>query len=128
MARLRSTEWVTCSSPSLFRERRGSGCLSRHRDAHYKRAAGFILVVAAQYLSAMRPHDAVANTQSQPCAFGSLLRRVKGIENPLRVLNARTIVGDRNFDVRSLLRSANRNSPALASFLDRVVSIVQNIQ
>src|SRR5262249_42482879 len=78
--------------------------------------------------SAVRTNNAVTNAEAESRTLRRLLRRIKRIENPLRIRHTSTVIRDRDFNVRSLLRCANRNPPALPDFLHRVVRVIQNVQ
>src|SRR6266849_8493990 len=116
------------SSARSFRGRSPQSCFRGDRNPHHKGAPRSRLIVPALNFTAMRPHDAVTNAQSKPRALAHLLGCVKRIKYALWINNSRPIVADRHFDHLRLPPRMNLDSAALTCLLDRVVSIVEDIQ
>src|SRR2546430_4872923 len=115
------------SSPRLLGGSGSQGALGRHGNAHHECASRPVFVVPALNLAAMRPHDPIANAQTQPGAFARLLCRIERIKNPLRIGDARTVVGDGYFDHFALPPRVNLDLPAPSRLLHGVISVVQDV-
>src|SRR6202040_1832578 len=105
------------SSPRLFGQQGSYTGVIRYRNADDKGAAALPGIVPAQNLAAVRAHDTVANAQAQSSAFAGLLGSVKGIEDVLRIRDARAVIADRHFYGSPVQPCANNDAAALTRFL-----------
>src|SRR5260370_42471127 len=72
----------------------------RHERGQFHAEDGpAVLPVVRENFSAMRLNNAKANAQAQARALANRLRRVEGIEDALRILEAWTAVGEQDDDV-----------------------------
>src|SRR5262249_12003737 len=90
--------------------------------------AVFAGIVPALNFPAVRPYDAVTNTQSQSGTFSRRFGGVERIENLFHASDARAVVGDRDFDTVSNAQSFEPDYASAAGFFDCVIRVVENVE
>src|SRR5579859_1367059 len=101
MAHLQSTRWEVAFARRGCSSRRLHSCSRRFRgngQPDKERASVAVLIVPALNLTAVRPHNPIADTQPKTCALACWFRRKEGIKNSRRVGNASPVVADGHFN------------------------------
>ena len=72
--------------------------------------------------------DAITDAEAQPSSLPDRLCRIERIENAMRILDTRAVVGELNTNAIAHLESANPNFSGTITFGYRVDGVVENIQ
>src|SRR5262249_39900870 len=86
------------------------------------------MVVGAENFAFVLANNSIANAQPQPGALADFFGGKEWIEDPLGVLDALSVVAEKDFEPVAVLQSLNLNHTRTSGRAHRVVSVVQNVE